>query len=560
MNGLPKEPWKINRSTGEIEPVPPYFYTTPPTTTITLAGDVSGPSGSNTVDTVGYHTAGEVNSGVTDILTSTDAATAFKIVRRDVAGSASFVALNATTFNGDLSGTVGGSKSTADVVTSVTLTENATDVVTPLSLVRRTPEGSFDVNYLLANSVNSQNVYVRNSAETDYLQIKETPTGFGISDQSDNQFIKFEHDTVLNKCASLLPLNATESVGASGDKWEKLYTSNITDDGTDVSVSSTKLKHGFLYNINFGGIYGDIWDNLDIPIINTTTNSASACIDITLTSGKTGNTSSNGFSCIRLRGWLSLRTSDTDIFVEEYTTNGASLSSASTDGQVYCRWIHGGGGDNSGTVRVYFNPLNTQGYTAVNVDLLINATWVSVGTPTSGDGVAPTISLNTQTTKYTTNVRPLADSTYSLGTSGIRWLDGYFDNLYISTGPVTTSDKRQKENIKDFSGGVELLKKFKCKEYKYKKDKKKKKFFGFIAQDIEEDGLVDPSLQDIGLLEKEEVVERVEEDGEKVDKVVGHEYGVRYEGFIAPLVRAVQELAERVEQLEEELKHKKPKI
>lgn len=92
----------------------------------------------------------------------------------------------------------------------------------------------------------------------------------------------------------------------------------------------------------------------------------------------------------------------------------------------------------------------------------------------------------------------------------------------------TSSDARLKKDIEDIKYGIDTIKKIRPVSYKFKKGKDEK-HLGFIAQEIQE--------------HLPEIVDGSEEES----------YGVAYQEVIPVLVKAVQELSERVELLEKKM-------
>lgn len=142
--------------------------------TVTLAGDVTGPSGSNTVALVGGKSAAAVSTSVDDTQAATPTNTSSTIVKRDASGN--FVAgtitanlsgnattsTTSTSFSGSLSGdvtgtqsstvvsTVGG-KSSSAISTSVDNTQAATASNTASTIVKRDASGNFIAGTITAN-------------------------------------------------------------------------------------------------------------------------------------------------------------------------------------------------------------------------------------------------------------------------------------------------------------------------------------------------------------------------------------------------------------------------
>ena len=122
--------------------------------------------------------------------------------------------------------------------------------------------------------------------------------------------------------------------------------------------------------------------------------------------------------------------------------------------------------------------------------------------------------------------RPMADDVTDLGHSSYR-----FDDVYATNGTIQTSDKNLKKNVKKSNLGLAFLEKLNPVSYSWKKGNRK--HYGMIAQEVEKtlDG------EDFAGLVKGE------DDGKEY-------YGLRYGEFIAPLIKAVQELSAKVAKLE----------
>lgn len=95
-----------------------------------------------------------------------------------------------------------------------------------------------------------------------------------------------------------------------------------------------------------------------------------------------------------------------------------------------------------------------------------------------------------------------------------------------------TSDRRWKSDIKTSNLGLEFIKQLRPVSYLRKNDETKKTEYGFIAQELEET-LNKIGVTNAGILSK---------DGEGM-------YQVRYNDFIAPMVKAIQEQQTQIEEL-----------
>jgi len=94
------------------------------------------------------------------------------------------------------------------------------------------------------------------------------------------------------------------------------------------------------------------------------------------------------------------------------------------------------------------------------------------------------------------------------------------------------SDRRVKENIAPLVDALTTLLKLKPVNYNYKADKEKKKFDGFIAQDLLEDKVCDYAAT---YIEREDW------------------YGIDYSKLVTVAIAAIQELAGKVSALEAKL-------
>ena len=127
-----------------------------------------------------------------------------------------------------------------------------------------------------------------------------------------------------------------------------------------------------------------------------------------------------------------------------------------------------------------------------------------------------------------------SSSVYDLGTSGNKW-----GEVWAVDGSINTSDRRLKTEIQPTSLGLDFINDLKPISYRWidNRGKAPRTHYGIIAQDVLE------------TLEKHGITDRADFAG-----IVGNDeeyYGARYTEFVAILIKAVQELASRIEKLEE---------
>ncbi|MFY7886258.1 MAG: tail fiber domain-containing protein, partial [Dolichospermum sp.] len=115
---------------------------------------------------------------------------------------------------------------------------------------------------------------------------------------------------------------------------------------------------------------------------------------------------------------------------------------------------------------------------------------------------------------------PSPDNGNALGTSGNRWTA-----VYAVNGTIQTSDRNEKTNIISSDLGLDYITKLKPVSYNWKQSDNKK-HYGLIAQDVQELGIEFGGLN-----------------------IENEKYGLNYSEFIAPLVKAIQELSAQVEEL-----------
>ncbi len=115
---------------------------------------------------------------------------------------------------------------------------------------------------------------------------------------------------------------------------------------------------------------------------------------------------------------------------------------------------------------------------------------------------------------------PGQDITQNLGSASLRWSDIYGQNAVINT-----SDKSQKKDIEESDLGLDFI--LNLKPISFRWHEGKRKHYGLIAQDVKES----LGIQDFGgyIYDPESKV-----------------HGLRYTEFIAPLIKSVQEINNKI--------------
>ena len=151
---------------------------------------------------------------------------------------------------------------------------------------------------------------------------------------------------------------------------------------------------------------------------------------------------------------------------------------------------------------------------------------------------------------------PGTNGAFTLGTSSLRW-----GQIYSTAASISTSDRNQKhdEAELDEERSAALIMGARPVTYKYNDGTSGRTHWGLIAQDIEVllDTLGIDARDFAGFVKspKEQADERtgelspvLDEDGNPV-----YEYGLRYEEFVAPLIKMVQAQQRKIDSLEERL-------
>ena len=142
----------------------------------------------------------------------------------------------------------------------------------------------------------------------------------------------------------------------------------------------------------------------------------------------------------------------------------------------------------------------------------------------------------------------------NIGTGSYRW-----GQIYSTSSSISTSDRTLKNTIQSSDLGLEFIKKLHPVSYKFNDGTSGRTHYGLISQDVE---TVLTSLGKTGVdfggfcKDKNTRVEtKPDENGEMIDVQIeeeGDTYSLRYEEFIGPLVKAIQELTTKIETLKQE--------
>lgn len=128
---------------------------------------------------------------------------------------------------------------------------------------------------------------------------------------------------------------------------------------------------------------------------------------------------------------------------------------------------------------------------------------------------------------------PITDTKMRLGSPSYRW-----GQIYSNSATINTSDRKAKKYIKPLRKSArEFIMNLNPVSYQFKNGESGRTHYGLIAQDVEE------TMKDLGMTDLDFAgfcKDKVEDD---------YIYGLRYEEFIAPLIKTIQLQQEEIEEL-----------
>ena len=125
---------------------------------------------------------------------------------------------------------------------------------------------------------------------------------------------------------------------------------------------------------------------------------------------------------------------------------------------------------------------------------------------------------------------PGVDNAYDLGNASYRW-----DDVRATNGTIATSDRNEKNTITATDLGLDFVNKLTPVSYKFNSGTRT--HYGLIAQDIETvlTGIGKSTTNFAGFIK-----DTGDDDGNSFDPA---RYGLRYQEFISPMIKAIQELS-----------------
>lgn len=147
---------------------------------------------------------------------------------------------------------------------------------------------------------------------------------------------------------------------------------------------------------------------------------------------------------------------------------------------------------------------------------------------------------------------PVADNSYTLGYSGYRW-----KQVYAAAGSISTSDRNAKKDITELDNqSYDFVMGLKPSKYRFIENESNRIHYGLIAQDVEEVlGNLGIATSDFAGFVKSPKVQ-VDESTRKETVIDGeYEYGLRYEEFIAPIIKVLQMQDKKIKNLNNMVTH-----
>jgi len=156
------------------------------------------------------------------------------------------------------------------------------------------------------------------------------------------------------------------------------------------------------------------------------------------------------------------------------------------------------------------------------------------------------------------SIDPHRDNVYDIGTSAARW-----DDIYATNGNINTSDRTQKENISGSDLGLEFINNLEPVKYNWISGSRT--HYGLIAQQVSESlasssidtddfaGYIASDIYESGSMTyTKKYIDKLEWDIHDFT-IVDTKYGLRYSEMISPMIKAIQELTQKVTELENQL-------
>ena len=133
----------------------------------------------------------------------------------------------------------------------------------------------------------------------------------------------------------------------------------------------------------------------------------------------------------------------------------------------------------------------------------------------------------------------------SFGSASYRWYSGYFNNVYNSSGVLTTSDEKDKNTIEDLDTqiAVKMVQKLDAKTYKLNEGNSGRKHMGILAQDVWKkfnEIMPDNAVCCAQYVDEENEFERTYQEGDEYNNEDKLQWSTRYTELLAPVLKTLQ--------------------
>ena len=424
------------------------------------------------------------------------------------------------------------------------------------------------------NNIHWNNLYIRKIHGVDWGTIAApsinfnansntglcNPGGTNVTIVANGQEIcAFDDINGVGVSKNLIPkANNTYNLGLDGARWNETYTNKILVGNGTVSAPSIS----FTSDINTG-IYSSTTDRVDVSAGGVNTfgvTSTQAIINGTLNlNGKTFTDRINAIqlnSNLRLRNGGSAPSTKQGVILSEYGSNhfsifndnnflGFNYNSTVTEEPVVdggtqilnissAGSLRGVNGSLSAPTYSFATSPDTGFFLASSNDIRVSLDGALVWRFTASNVIC------------NNNLIPGSNNAYDLGNSGGngRWRD-----IYATNGTINTSDRNLKEDIEDCDLGLNFIDQLRAVSFKFIDGTSGRKHYGLIAQEVE-DVLED---NEISTTDFAALIKSPKQDENEEVIPDEYNYALRYTEFIAPMIKAIQELKAQVETLQSQV-------
>lgn len=225
-----------------------------------------------------------------------------------------------------------------------------------------------------------------------------------------------------------------------------------------------------------------------------------------------------------------------DAYVRFFSGGSRVISLEYIDGSITCSKLYVGG----------YQPITTNTISLQSVSYANTAGYANSANSASSAGSASDLG-GTVYISGASNFRPYSDGSIACGTTSGRW-----SMIYALTGTVYTSDRNQKNTIKDADERyLRFIDKVKPQTYKMNINTSNRTHVGFIAQDVEE-AMKECNISDkefAGFIKSPKYDKITDGEYDPTGNLIGYDYGLRYDEFIPLLLLKIQDLQKQVDDL-----------